>query len=53
MWRKLLVLLLAMSLGVVSVGCPQEQPVVPPPEDVPPAEAPEEPDTENEEPGSP
>ncbi len=44
MWRMTLVFLLAVALAVVGMGCPREDPMVPPteapPEAVPPVEEP-------------
>ena len=44
MWRVSLVFLLAVALAVVGMGCPREEPAIPPreapPEAVPPVEDP-------------
>ncbi len=49
MWRWFLTLLFVVSLGLVSAGCPADDPVVPPVDDP----APEEPGAPPEDPGWP
>lgn len=61
MWRWTMTLLLVATLGLASTGCPQREPVIPPPDDPPPAEPmppdhehdPTEPTAPPEDPGSP